>query len=746
MEADIPGTGFDRPQLESPEDHEAILHPLREAADRVGEEVENFAKALDEYNPLRATTDNERYDMTIALVGKYSSIAHHTLKRLREHHAAGRKRQEGRIWRQNFKGLKIAQDDDEMEEDDEQFSNLKTTPEDLETWEEESQTWDLLQRLIDLRSPPPGLEKTGKRNGSPSGRIHRYSTENEVWEDFLESDDLALERKTVLQWLKHTADESREDIDVLVQDLQQNAERGDIIAHGWLHTKSAVKNQKRLHVWPHPMDPASAEVQRVHWNSAGTEPLVTQLDPDAMTRQDRKLESQDEYFERAIWLGCYEMLRRGKSLAEIKEWCKDRTQVWRAVSLSGLPNEQAQGDDDNGDPASGGLWRRMCFALARKGGGDEYERAVYGLLCGDISSVEPVCQSWDDFVFVHYNALLQTQFDKYLQLHYPERTMSINNPTFGIFDAVQFHGDSETAGQKLIESLKTDRRTAIETLRPIKSIQGALISNQFRHFVHQQGLAAAKLGNKKGLSNLIPWTDEEPENQDLSTYISLEDHDSLRVVAHILLIYISLGLDMGGPTEHSIIENVLVEYISFLRLAGKEELIPLYCSQLSGDRKYATLSRTLIDITDPSQRQTQIMLIEKLGLDVQKFVSYQTRYLFKDYEDKERGYPATGNFHLLEKAPSEGRLGLRVRRDFMGDDPDAIDKPDLLLIRSLEWYLLVDGLWSETFLVGTMLYLRFFSMFSPAIILLSLTFCRAHAAVCSPNVSFENSKFKHLQI
>ena len=33
----------------------------------------------------------------------------------------------------------------------------------------------------------------------------------------------------------------------------------------------------------------------------------------------------------------------------------------------------------------------------------------------------------------------------------------------------------------------------------------------------------------------------------------------------------------------------------------------------------------------------------------------------------------------------------------------------MLFIRSLEWYLLVDGLWSETFIFGTMLYLRFFS-------------------------------------
>lgn len=31
-----------------------------------------------------------------------------------------------------------------------------------------------------------------------------------------------------------------------------------------------------------------------------------------------------------------------------------------------------------------------------------------------------------------------------------------------------------------------------------------------------------------------------------------------------------------------------------------------------------------------------------------------------------------------------------------------------MLIRSLEWYLLVDGLWSETFMVGRMLYQRFY--------------------------------------
>lgn len=701
---------YDRPALESPEDHEDILHPLREAANRVGSEVENFAKALDEFNPLRATSAEDKHDMTVALIKKYSSHAQHTLQRLREQHISERKKQDGLRWRKTFRGFKIAQDEDEMELEDPEDNHLpdpKTTLQDLERWEEESQTWDLLQRLVEIRFPGPEGESIVKTSTSHHARIHQYSTEREVWKGFLESDGLALERKTVLQWLKHTAEESGEDIDVLVEDLQKNAERGDIIAHGWLHTKAAVKNQKRIHAWSHPMDPASPEVQRVHWNSTQTEPLVTHLDPDTVTRQGRKLEAQDEYFERAIWLGCYEMLRRGKSLTEIREWCTERTEVWRAVSMSGLPDEKLENEDQVENPASSALWRRMCFALARKGGGDEYERAVYGILSGDISSVEPVCRSWDDFVFTHYNALLRTQFDKYLQLHYPER-MSVNNSTFGIFDAVQFHGDSETAGRKLIETLKTDRRTASETSRPMKMIQGVLISNQFTHFIYQQGLALSKFANASGPSNLFPVTAEQPENEHINKYIAIDDHDSLRVLTHILLALVSLGVDMGGPSKQAVIENIIVSYISFLRLAGKEELIPLYCSQLSGNRRYATLCRSLIDVTDPEQRNTQIKLMRELGLDVQEFVKYQSRYLFADYPDNAQGYPAMGNFHLLEDVPA-GKQGQRVRRDFFGEDPDKLDRVDMLLIRSLEWYLLIDGLWSETFYFGTMLYLRFFS-------------------------------------
>lgn len=607
-----------------------------------------------------------------------------------------------------MKGFKISQDPEVMdldEEDDaELVLNTSTTLEDMHRWEEETQTWDLLRRMLKLQYFEPAS------NIHPP--INRYSSERQVWDTFLMSDSLALERHTVLRWLKESADTSGENIDELVHELQQNAERGDILAHGWLHTREAIKNQKRLHVWPQAIDPSSPDVQKLHLNSDRTERLVTQLDPDAPMRQNLKLEKQDQYFERAIWLGCYEMLRRGKSATEIMEWCSARTEIWRAVSICIALDVDGQEQDNALDSTQSILWRRMCFKLAKSGGCDDYERAVYGILSGDVQTVEAVCRSWDDHLFAHYNALLRSQFETYVQLNHPGRAAPDVLQSFRVFDAVQFHGEPDTAGQRLVLKLQKVSSLENETRRPMKMLQGILIAKQFPNFILQQGLAIGKEANTESKSNLIPKLDRAPENEGTTEYISIGDHDSLRVLVHILITFRGLGLKEEDAIEQLAVENVIVAYISFLRLAGKEELIPLYASQLSHDRLYATLSRELIDVTDPRQRDIQIDLMKDLGLDVQKFVRYQTRFLLNDFPDESTEYAAENSFMLLEdnnRKPEERELGeqtKKLRVNFLGAQ---VDRVDTLLIRSLEWHLLVDGLWSDTFRTGALLYKRFYS-------------------------------------
>jgi len=234
-------------------------------------------------------------------------------------------------------------------------------------------------------------------------------------------------------------------------------------------------------------------------------------------------------------------------------------------------------------------------------------------------------------------------------------------------------------------------------------MQGVLIADQFPHFIYQQGLALSEFANASGKSYLIPRTNIKPDTVDNFRYIALDDHDSLRVLTHVLLIFMALGVELGGVLRETEVENVIVAYVSFLRLAGKEELIPLYCSQLSGKRKYLTLSRNLIDVTNREQRFTQLRLMRDLGLDTQEFVRMQVQLLLEDYPDETEGYPAMGNFHLFLDD------GSMVKKDFLGVEGVQLERSDLLLIRSLEWYLLVEGLWSEVFAVGTSLYLRFYS-------------------------------------
>jgi nuclear pore complex protein Nup107 len=700
--------------------------------------VEKFAEVLDGYNPLRVTEKEERHALTVELIDQYHAIARETLGRLREQHAADHRKKNGKAWRKKMRGIKIAQETDELdseESDEEEFSEKlgHTTVDDMERWEQETQTWDLLARLVRLRYLPSEIEKPQAAPVQDS--VNNYSTAKELWEDFLATDELAIERKTVLDWLKDTADESGEDIDEMVQELQHNADRGDMIAHGWLHTNLQIKNVKRLKAAKETIDPGSG-VASALMNTAGTELLVTQLDPDAVTRQGRTIQPEDQYFERAIWLGCYEMLRRGRSQSDVREWCIERSQVWRAVSMAGLPDEQLdEENEENLDPQSWILWRRMCYALAHNDGTDEYECAVYGILSGDSGSVEPVCRSFDDFIFAHYNALLRTQFDHYLQRIFQDSSIAATVGSFGISDAVQKHGEPHSSGKRLIEIVGNDPRTKKEMSQPMKMLQGVLIANDFQTFIHQQGLALSKFANAKSRSNLIPAETIEPDNA--NKYVALDDHDSLRVFTHVLLVFMSLDVDLGGIWTQTAVENVIVAYISFLRFSGKEELIPLYCSQLSGNRKYATLSRNLIDITDREQRVTQIRLIRELGLNVQQFVRMQAQYLFQDYSDTTRDYPATRSFKLL-------RTGVNGRReiipDFFGDETEDIPRPDLLLIRSLEWYLLIDGLWSETFEIGTMLYLRFFSMPSNLHSTHQLMDFRTWSSTCCDDITIKSAQ------
>ncbi|KAB5580128.1 107-domain-containing protein [Coniochaeta sp. 2T2.1] len=679
----------------------------------MGPQFAEFANALDKYTTVGGSPEEKRSQI-FKLVDHFYSYSQQRADASRGVRP-GAKRSHDQVLL-SVEGPDAAEEpnDVEMDEGDDEKSVAgppESNEEDRHRWEGEAQTWDLLRRVLPLR-----YRDKASISHNVMSTDNPLRTRRQYWEEFILSDSLARERKIVLEWLQTSANEGPS-IDDIVGDLQKKADRGDLLAHGWLHTRHKIKLQKSVNAYQGVLDPADPSLKESHLSS---NTLITQLDPDAMTRQDRKLEPQDASFERAIWLGCFEMLKRGYTMSEVRDWCADRTESWRAASMSPLAFSNPDDEDvDDFNPVFAVLWRRMCYATARDGGLDDYERAVYGVLAGDVPSVEKIISTWDEHLFAHYNALLRTQFDNFLVKQYGGKMQPVA-VQFPVYNAVQAHGDPVGLARRLIASLEGNSRTEAEAFSPVKALQGAIVANDLDRFLYNQGALLAKHANKEGRSKLIPDDGSQlPDSAGANRgkYVAIDDYDGVRVAAHIFIVISSLDRLLGaeddsysgplGNARYSHQESILSSYIITLRLGHKLDAVPLYCSKLRGDRIYQNLARNLVGVTDDEQRQHQLILIEKLGLDVKRFALTGVREYLRDATEGLKGCEAKGRFKITLPGPPSLKYGRHLQPDFFGEDPDLVDAEDENIIRYLEWMMLVPDLLTEAIDYATKTYIYF---------------------------------------
>ncbi|KAK2069652.1 hypothetical protein P8C59_004209 [Phyllachora maydis] len=651
---------------------------------RASPDVDHFAAELDRYNADLKGSPAEKRAQVFRLLESYHKFARRKADKIQERHARLQARRDG------------SQDMD-VDVDEADGGPDAANAEELQQAEDEARTWDLLRRILPLRYRDAKAFQPKPRS-DPSARSRKS-----YWDEFLLVEPQARERKVVLEWLQTSASYGTP-IDDMVSELQQNADRGEILAHGWLHTRLKIKLQKRMNAYEGVVDPDDIALAESH---LGSNTLITQLDPDAVTRQGRKLEPEDDFFESAIWLGCFEMLRRGCDMGEIREWCSVRTELWRAATIKPLPLSNPEDEDqENFSPGSLVLWRRMCSAAARDGGSGIYDRAVYGLLAGDLGSVEEVCKSWDDFLFAHYNALLRSQFDAFLIRHGGAEAAKTAE-TFPVFNATQHDGgDTDKVGKRLVHNLAMDARTAEEARSVTKALQGAIIANDLDRHIFHQGALLSKHANRNEKSKLIREYEQLlPDSLVEAQFFDLSDHNNHRILAHIYIIISALER-IGGAGRSSLgalqsrpqMQEVLViAYVSYLRLADLYDMIPLYCSKIDGPKRYPTLSRNLIrDIVDTERRLRQLAIMKKLGLDQVEFARLQPALYLEDVHDLEAACEAKGHFDILVGKTPTLKYGREIRVDFFGEDPELVDDEDQNIIRAIEWIMLVPGLYTET--------------------------------------------------
>ena len=702
------------PRYPTVNDVRKSIHPLQAIADRVGQQVEEFAKSLDRINTKTRQASKGDCRDVLPFVKEYHRIAHATVEKLKIVHASERKHgtvkrrksKSGRSSTRSPGGGKMTVSKVEEER--------LTTVEDLQRWEEEEQTWDLLASMLEVDFPVPESERSALETYTKGThvlirpahdvKVNKYSPEKTVWDNFLATDDLAWERYTVAEWLKSCADKSRPDIDHIVEELESQADRGSgLWAHSWLYTKEAIKAQKRLRSWPQALDPNSPGLDVSLVGSARKTALVSQLDPDAISRQGRELEKQDTAFERAIWVACWEMLRRGKDWDYVHNWCLERGELWRSTAMRSDFRFQT---NSSANWQSRHLWRKACAVAAKNGGNDDYEKAVYGALSGYLPSVLSIARGWDDYLFAHYNSYLLHSFDRHIKTHYPDR---ISHLTPEAFQFSVFAGQRSLSGNQIVEKMKQEPETKEEATRAIKALQGSLIARAFETFVFKQGVRITRLANHERASKTIKPLSLSLLEGTQTLAIGTEDFDLLRILTHIIFIFSSMGCTHESAERRYAVDSIVVAYIDFLSKAGKQQLIPLYASRLSPERIVTCLSRQLPYVLNSEERKIMMKLMTQYGIDVPAVLAGQLHAIIEDGATKlrpEKNYPKP---EILEKTKNDVTSPYRIKPDFIGTD---ISNEEFDLIHALEWFMLLEGHWAESFLYGAEVYKYFMSKYS----------------------------------
>ncbi|CAD7700985.1 unnamed protein product [Ostreobium quekettii] len=293
-------------------------------------------------------------------------------------------------------------------------------------WDLEGATWSLVWHLYRSGPTPLHLIPAQFRKLSTSQQLAHWVTDHE---------DLKRCAK-VVAWL---------------EDLQRSA----MVSGNRVLTESQAVNRIKegCAVWR----------ESATWvNTQASDHLVTNLDPDAPTRQQKLLAPGDAKWQDQLNMAVWMLIRAGR-MEKAQELCAKAGQPWRAASLSGcgplgpLPlghtvTSDVQDDfdlhlveefhqDQIGAEVDLGvdrewlqrnLFRWACAQIASQtksspaARGVSFESAVYGVLCGDVDAMLPACQTWEDAVWAHCRAWLELTSETTI-LQHKENSLSSNS-------------------------------------------------------------------------------------------------------------------------------------------------------------------------------------------------------------------------------------------------------------------------------------------------------------------------------
>ncbi|KAF9108716.1 hypothetical protein BGX29_008248 [Mortierella sp. GBA35] len=359
-------------------------------------------------------------------------------------------------------------------------------------------------------------------------------------------------------------------------------------------------------------------------------------DPDATTRDGFKLDEYNQRVEHDLLQTVWEYIRRGQ-IQKAKDACEQAGESWRAESISGgdlytvttaFTDPQYDREEGPHGNKTRGLWKGTCYAIAKDTTADQYERAIYGALCGDIPSVLPVCSSWGDHAWVRYNALVESMVEARLTQFKrggPSKVLPIPTTTVSstkdIFDSIDNSDDQQLRN---------------ESKDMFKTIQTSIILGETDEMITK--MAKEARASRKAGAPLRP--------------------HMLRFMAHFVLLLRSKKSNVPKADGDFFIKS----YVDFLISKQLFDIAPLYASFLPHHLQVETCS-TYLQTVDGSKKERlgYIADIRKHGLDVHSILTATVDGLLKKHKSTSESGDIKAGLKQSMSAPTTAQESAQIK-------------------------------------------------------------------------------------
>lgn len=350
------------------------------------------------------------------------------------------------------------------------------------------------------------------------------------------------------------------------------------------------------------------------------------MDPDCVNRpDDYTISNQDKIYLEKLMKAVFVFIRKG-SLADAVELCRACQEHWRAVSLLGgvffhdpeansIPEHQAQisksdftsdsfGEifnvqneyewDDAFVPAGNknrGLFLTVCQHIANDPNLSNYERAVYGYLCGHIDSVLPVCNRWEDFIWAYYSNWFVRETEDHLK-KYPKK---ITSDEFTKFEPSHCKLEISSANENtLFDAASSHIKEEIseEAKDPFRIVQASLITNSLQDLLNEflanlNGDSEVEFRFRRILTHLciaLKYFHPATESAPGKSMVTEGGNDEINQSKNITTRFQNF--------DHSLTDQLICNYVDQLISWEHFDSVALYCSELPSSlqvKKYASL-------------------------------------------------------------------------------------------------------------------------------------------------------------